>query len=184
MTQINLIPWREQKREQEKKLFTTMLLIASVISVCIVFIINSYAHYLISNQTERNQILKEEITSLDKKLIEIKSLKRTREELVSRMAIIQDLQSTRTLMVHLFDELIKISPTGIFISKLERKNDVVSLSGYAESNTNISILMTNIENDPWMRTPVLMEIKNVDEKKQAANNEFNLTFILKPKYGL
>ncbi|HEL8420035.1 TPA: pilus assembly protein PilN, partial [Legionella pneumophila] len=74
MTEINLLPWREQKREQEKKLFTTMLLIGIIIAAAIVFLMNSYVSHLISNQMNRNQILQKEITALDEQIKEIKAL--------------------------------------------------------------------------------------------------------------
>lgn len=181
MSNINLLPWREQKREQDKKLFTTMIIISALIAAFIVFLINYYASNLVSNQTERNQMLQKEITALDEQIKEIKTLKQIRESLVSRMAIVQNLQSTRTLMVHLFDELIKVMPAGIYVTKLERQNDIVSLYGYSESNTNISILMRSIEDNNWIQNPVLTEIKKMDDKKQPANNEFKLSFVLKPK---
>lgn len=182
MTEINLLPWREQKREQEKKLFTTMLLVGIIIAAAIVFLMNSYVSHLISNQMNRNQILQKEITALDEQIKEIKVLKQIREGLISRMSIVQNLQSTRTLMVHLFDELIKITPPGVYITKMQREHDVVTLWGYSESNTSISILMRNIEANVWIQSPVLTEIKKNVEKKQSPNNEFKLSFVLKPKY--
>ncbi|MCL9684435.1 PilN domain-containing protein [Legionella maioricensis] len=182
MTQINLLPWREQKREQEKKVFTTILIACAIFAAFIVFIVNYYASELVSYQVERNQILQKEINSLEDQIKEIKALKQIRQALISRMSIVQNLQSTRTLMVHLFDELIKILPPGIYVTKLERKNDMVTLWGYSESNTNISILMRNIESNAWIQNPSLTEIKKMDDEKQPANNEFKLSFILKPKY--
>ncbi len=182
MTEINLLPWREYKREQEKKLFTTMSLIGIIIAAAIVFFIHTYAVHLKNNQTDRNQMLQREINTFNEQINEIKALKPIRLGLISRMSIVQDLQSTRTLMVHLFDELIKVMPPGVYVSRLERKHDIVSVWGYAESNTNISLLMRNIENNMWIQAPVLTEIKKMDEKKQAANNEFKLNFVLKPKY--
>lgn len=184
MTHINLLPWREQKREQDKKLFTSMLLTSVIIAVVMVFLVNSYANHLITEQTERNQMLQKEIIRLDDQIKEIKGIKQVKEGLISRMSVVQNLQSTRTLMVHLFDELIKVSPSGIYVTKLERKNDTVTLWGYAESNTNISILMTNIEHDDWLQNPILTEIKKKEDKKQPANNEFKLGFVLKPKSSI
>lgn len=181
MAEINLLPWREKQREQDKKLFTSMMLVGVITAVCITFLINYYAIHLIENQTARNQVLQKEINSLDEQIKEIKMLKQVRNSLISRMSIIKNLQSTRTLMVHLFDELIKLMPSGVHVYKLERKNDQVTLWGYSESNTNISILMTNIEKNPWVQTPVLTEIKKIDDTTKAANNDFSLSFILKPK---
>lgn len=182
MTQINLLPWREKQREQEKKMFTTMLLVGIVFAAVVVFLINSYATHLVDNQTNRNKILQDEITKLDAQIKEIKALKQIRESLISRMSIIQNLQSTRTLMVHLFDELIKVVPSGMYVTKLQRENDVVTLWGYSESNTSVSILMQNIESNVWIQNPALTEIKKDEKTKQAANNEFKLSFVLKPKY--
>lgn len=181
MTEINLLPWREKQREQEKKRYTFMLLGGVIFSSIIVFFMYTYAVHLVDNQTIRNQMLQKEINGLNEQIKEIKDLKKVRESLISRMAIIQNLQSTRTLMVHLFDEMIKIVPSGVHIYKLERKSDQVTLWGYAESNTNISILMRNIENNPWLQSPVLTEIKKLDDTTKAANNDFSLSFILKPK---
>ncbi|HAT7072086.1 TPA: pilus assembly protein PilN [Legionella pneumophila] len=182
MTEINLLPWREQKREQEKKLFTTMLLIGIIIAAAIVFLMNFYVSHLISNQTNRNQILQKEITALDEQIKEIKALKQIREGLISRMSIVQNLQSIRTLMVHLFDELVRIIPPGIYITKIQREHDVITLWGYSESNTSVSILMRNIDADVWIQNPILTEIKKNVELKQSPNNEFKLSFVLKPKY--
>lgn len=181
MATINLLPWREKQREQDKKVFTSMVLGVVIAAVFVVFLINSYANYLVDNQTTRNQILQKEINALNEEIKEIKTLKQVRQSLISRMSIIQNLQSTRTLMVHLFDELIKIVPSGLYVYKLERKDDLVTLWGYSEANTNISILMRNIESDLWLQGPVLTEIKKMDDSNQAANNEFSLNFILKPR---
>lgn len=183
MTEINLLPWREQKREHEKKVFTTMLLMAVVVAGVIVFLINYYADTLVDNQMVRNQTLEKEIVILDDQIREIKALKLVREGLISRMSIVQNLQATRTLMVHLFDELIKVMPSGVYVTKLDRQSDEVNLWGYSESNTNVSFLMRNIETNDWIQIPNLAEIKKMQEKKQPADNEFKLSFILKPKYS-
>lgn len=180
MTQINLLPWREQKREREKKKFITLFFVSIGIAAFIVFLINSYAKGLVNNQRERNKILEKEITVMKNQLTEIKSLKRTRQMLISRMSIVQHLQSTRTLMVHLFDELINVVPSGIYLTQVERKNNTISVTGYTESNTFVSILMKNIENNNWLHDPHLSEIKK-EEKQQAADNGFKLTFTLEPQ---
>lgn len=181
MTQINLLPWREQKREQEKKLFALMALACILIACFIVFLINSYASDLVSNQIERNQMLQREINTMNTQLKEIKVLQAVRATLISRMSIVRNLQSTRTLMVHLFDELIKVIPVGVYLIKIEGKNNIISVSGYSESNTYVSQIMKNIESNEWIHSPILSEIKKMDEKNQPANNEFKLTLVLESK---
>ena len=108
MTEINLLPWREQKREQEKKQFIIYLVLAVISSIMVVFLINYYATSLVDTQTAHNVRLKNEITQLEIKIKEIKTLKALRQALIARMDIVQDLQATRTLTVRLLDEIIKI----------------------------------------------------------------------------
>ncbi|KTD64884.1 PilN domain-containing protein [Legionella spiritensis] len=183
MTEINLLPWRELKREHEKKQFTTMLFGALVLAAGLVFMINYYAISLVDGQTRRNQRLQDEITIFNKQIQEIKKLKEIREALISRMNIVQNLQATRTLTVHLFDELVKVVPDGVYLTKVKRVEHRVTVLGYSESNSSVSTLMRNIELNPWINDPELTEIKkNIDSKTgdyAQTSNEFKLSFTLK-----
>ncbi len=181
MTEINLLPWREKKREQEKKQFTLYLLVGLVMAVIIVILIDYYAKCLVDAQTQRNQRLKDEITQFEKQIKEIAELKKLRQALIARMTIVQNLQATRALTVRLFDEIIKIMPNGVYLNRVDRIGNKVTLLGYAESNTNISLLMRNIEGNAWIQDPELTEIKKSSEGKKPEENAFKLSFILKSK---
>lgn len=74
-------------------------------------------------------------------------------------------------------------PSGIYLTKVEGKNDILSVTGYTESNTYVSILMKNIEINEWIHSPVLSEIKKED-RQEPANNEFKLNFVLAPQFQL
>lgn len=178
MTEINLLPWREKKREQEKKQFYIYLAIGLATGVLIVFLINTYANQLINQQMQRNQTLENEIARLNQQIKEIEDLKELREALISRMTIIQNLQSKRALTVRLFDELVNIMPGGVYFTRMEREGNKITVLGFAESNSNISQLMRNIEKNPWIHNPELTEIKTTKEKKEGVAKEFKLSFVL------
>lgn len=184
MTNINLLPWRELKRDQEKKHFFTLLLGGALSGIGLVILINYYAQDLVNIQTVRNKRLQDEINIFNQQIVEIKQLKEIRSGLISRMQVIRGLQARRTLTVHLFDELIKIVPDGIYLTQVKRVEDKITVQGYSESNTNVSILMRNIEQNPWIQEPLLTEIKKSKEAITAINNEFTLSFILKTKNNL
>ena len=181
MTEINLLPWREKKREQEKKQFTIYLFMGLVFSVVVVFLVDYYALYLVDQQTQRNERLKNEITQLDKQIKSISEIKKLRQALIARMNIVQNLQATRTLTVRLLDEIIKIMPDGVYLNHVERVGDKITLLGYAESNTNVSSLMRDIQSSEWIQDPELTEIKKTVEANQPDENAFKLSFILKTK---
>lgn len=184
MTEINLLPWREVKREQEKKQFIISFSTSVISAVIMVFLINYYATMLVDNQIARNQRLKNEIIQLNTKIAEIKNLKALRQTLIARMDIVQNLQATRTLTVRLLDGVISIIPSGIYLYQIARVADKVTLLGYAEANTNISELMRSIQHNSYTEDPELTEIKKSTDEKQSDENEFKLSFILKTKKKL
>ena len=179
MTEINLLPWREEKHEQDKKKFIIYLSLSLICAVFIVFLISYYATSLVDNQKQRNQHLKNEMTLLNVNIAEIKNLKALRQTLIARMDIIQNLQSTRILTVRLLDEIIGIIPDGVYLYQLSRLGDKVTILGYAEENTNISELMRSIQHHPLTQDPELTEIKKSTDQMQPDENEFKLSFILK-----
>lgn len=192
MTDINLLPWRETRREKDKQDFIVLVSLAAILALCIALLINYYAITLVDNQTARNQRLKDEITAFDNQIASIKKLKSLRENLVARMKVAQSLQSKRALTVHLFDELVKVLPDGVYFTNVKRVENRITVNGYSESNGNIALLMRNIEANPWIQEPSLTEIKMDDEiasttsaqksdSKAERNPTFILSFILKPK---
>jgi type IV pilus assembly protein PilN len=187
MTNINLLPWRELKREQQKKIFMSFLFASLVFAVFISILMYMYSVHLVSAQAERNQRIKTEIVFFDGQLKSIKELKKLRSVLVARMMIVKDLQSTRPLTVHLFDELVKVMPPGVVVNKVDRKKDAVTVWGFATANSSISELMRKIERSQWIKSPELTEIKKADKSKEpkgsveseSMENEFKLSFVLK-----
>lgn len=192
MTDINLLPWRELKREQDKKDFTILLVIASCIAVVIAFAINLYSTTLLEDQAQINQRLKDEIKTVDNQITSIHELRKLRDNLISRMKVAQEVQSKRALTVHLFDELVKVLPDGILLTDVKRVGDLVTVHGYSESNSNVALLMRNIDLNPWIQNPSLTEIKmdkdtqtvktaNVKDNKPENKPTFILSFVLLPK---
>ncbi len=105
------------------------------------FCLYYYANQLVEGQTVRNDRLKAEITKLDSQIKEIALIRNLRQALIARMNIVQNLQVTKTLEVRLLDEIIKIIPDGVYLNKMERVDNKITLYGYADSNSNVSTLM-------------------------------------------
>lgn len=173
MAHINLLPWREELREERKKEFLTLLIATGVISLLIMMLVHVFMASHISSQAERNRILESEIKLLDKKIAEIRQLKKLKSSLIARMAIIQELQANRAQVVHLFDEVVKILPKGVHLYEMARNGNQLTFSGFSDSNTNISKLMRNIDKSTWLSLPMLNEIKTED-KNGKRESDFTL----------
>jgi len=160
MARINLLPWRTERRKQREREFYMMLLASAVVGVVALFALIGWMGARIDSQQQRNAFLQGEIKSLDKQIEEIKELDKTKSQLLTRKQIIEQLQSNRSQMVHLFDEMVKTIPDGVRLTSLKQAGDILTLEGVAESNARVASYMRNIDNSPWMGRTDLRKIEN------------------------
>ena len=145
MTKINLLPWREEARELQRKAFLSKLLAAAVGGFALVVVWVLLAQNQLDNQDSRNSYLQSNIADMDKKVAEISQLKSKKQEMLSRMKVIQDLQGNRSEIVKIFDELVRAVPDGTYLESLNLSSAMIKVSGYSESNNRISALMRNLD---------------------------------------
>ena len=184
MAKINLLPWREERRQELLKDFLTMLVFAAFCAVVTILLVHLYHSQLIDRQNARIEFIDKRIDEVDKKIVEIKEIEKQKEALLSRMRAIESLQRDRPLIVHLFDELVRSMPDGMSISKLTQRGSLITIEGEAQSNARVSSFMRKIENSDWLEGAKLKVIK---EKKVSVKlegggninevlNSFTLTF--------
>ncbi|EDY86999.1 Tfp pilus assembly protein PilN [gamma proteobacterium HTCC5015] len=165
---INLLPWREELRQAKNQEFGIVAAIAVALCAALLFAIYLYFQDRISYQEERNSYLKNEITVLDSKLETIKELENTKKDLLARMKIIQELQGSRSQVVHSFEDIVTALPDGIWVSKILQKGDSITVNGYAESNARVSAYMRNLDESDWFKEPTLVNIENDKDADGAA----------------
>ena len=173
MANINLLPWREEQRKELTQQFLIVMGVFAAFAGMIIFGVHMFISNQIDYQNGRNTFLKTEITRLDKDLKQISDLENTKEKLLSRMEVIQSLQQTRPQIVHLFDELVRTVPEGIYLNIIEQKGKQLTIEGIAESNGRVSAYMRNIDASDWMKTPKLKVIKTKDGSLRSS--KFTLT---------
>lgn len=178
MTDINLLPWREQLREDRKKEFLVSLGGVVVIAVGLLFLMDRFVNGAIEDQNERNNYLITQIEVLDGMISEIRELRSQKAELTERMAVIQDLQGTRPVIVRLFDELVRTLPDGVFYNSITRTDDTINLEGIAESNNKISTLMRELDNSDWFANPNFRQVTATDDEEGAVGSGLNNLFLL------
>ena len=167
MANINLLPWRAERRKQREREFYMMLATAAAVAVVAFLAAMSWMGYLIDDQDSRNAYLQQEIQNLDKKIEEIQELDKRRSQLLTRKEIIEQLQSNRSQMVHLFDEMVKTIPDGARLSTMKQVGDLLTLEGTAESNSRVASYMRNIDASPWMGRSDLRKIENKAGTREA-----------------
>ena len=176
MTRINLLPHREWARQEKKQAFGFSLFLMALLAGAIVGLVYFQMNAKIDYQLSRNKFINDEISKLDKQIAEISDLKKVRRSLLERMEVIQDLQSSRPSIVHLFTEIVATVPNGVFLKTLEQTGTNLLVTGEAESNARVSTYMRNLDKSEWLKEPILSIIEVEDIKVNRIS-----TFILTVK---
>lgn len=145
MAYINLLPWREEALKAKKKEYVSILAFVGLFTFLVVFIISSYYQAQVDGQRFRNQYLKNEIQILDVRIAEIKTLDEKKEALQKRISVIEQLQRSRNVGTQVLDEIAKIIPNGIYLTKLEKQGNIIQLIGKSESNNHLANMIREIE---------------------------------------
>jgi len=162
MTRINLLPWREEMRQEQKKQFLMMLVMTGILALAIFGLIHFQMQGKIDYQLSRNSFMSREIVKVDEEIKEIRELKKVRRSLVERMEVIQDLQASRPSIVHLFSEIVSTVPNGVYLESLQQTGSNLLINGEAESNARVSTYMRNLSASEWLKEPNLTVIEIED----------------------
>ena len=174
MIRINLLPHRELARAARRRQFNLLLGIAVAAGVVAVVLGHSVIAARQSTQDERNAFLEQEIAKLDGQIGEIKKIREQTQALLERKQVVETLQSNRTEVVHLFDQMIRLLPEGLYLKSFGQVGNVVTISGYTQSSARVSTLMRNLDSSPFFESATLIEIKAATVNNLRAN-EFVLS---------
>ncbi len=173
MAHINLLPWREEQRKEQIRQFATIAGLSVVLTIAVIILVHVTFNNQIDFQNQRNKVLQDQIATLNASLKQIATLEETKEKLLSRMDIIQSLQQQRPQIVHLFDDITRTVPEGIYLTSIKQNGEKLTIKGVAESNGRVSAYMRNIDASDWMSTPRLQVIET--RKGRLRSSNFTLT---------
>lgn len=155
MPRINLVPWREAERKRKRQEFGVGAVAALMFAAVISFAVNWQMQSAIDEQMERNQYLTGQIAELDKQIAEILDLEQQKQRLQARIQVIEQLELSRPEIVHVFDQLVRTTPDGIYLTSVKQNNRKIELKGIAQSSTRVASYMRNIDGSEWLRDPAL-----------------------------
>ncbi len=179
MAKINLLPWRDELRKKRKRDFFAVMGVAALATVVVIGGVHVYIEGLKAYQTQRNKLLEDEIALLEKKIVEIRTIEEKKSKLLSKIDLIHKLQASRPEIVHLFDEIPKATPDGVFLTKFSQVGLQLIFEGKSQSNARVSAFMRAIDVSPWLEVPKL----DVIQVPKTENGEQLSDFVLHATLG-
>ncbi|SJM93959.1 Fimbrial assembly family protein [Crenothrix polyspora] len=179
MAKINLLPWRDELRKKRKRDFFTAMGLSALLTLMVIGAVHGYIEGLKAYQTQRNTLLQNEIAMLEKKIVEIRTIEEKKSKLLAKIDLIHKLQASRPEIVHLFDEIPKATPDGVFLSKFSQVGSSLIFEGKSQSNARVSAFMRAIDVSPWLDAPRL----DVIQVPKTENGEQLSDFVLHATLG-
>ncbi|MBN6532949.1 PilN domain-containing protein [Acinetobacter pittii] len=168
MAKINLLPWRDELREQRKKQFIAFCVGVAALGIASVFTAWMYFDHKLNDQEQANQFIVSTNQNLEVQLKSLEGLQERRNAIIERMKLIQGLQGQRPVIVRLVDELVRVTPPTMYITKFTRTGDKFTIEGKAESPNTVAELLRNLEASPWYRNAFMNSFLASEEKKDKA----------------
>ncbi|MGV7235219.1 MAG: PilN domain-containing protein [Nitrosomonadaceae bacterium] len=182
MIRINLLPHREIKRKARQQQFAVLSGITLFLGILTVGAVHLIITGQIEYQESRNTYMTNQIAVLDKQIDEIKIIRAQTQALLARKTVVETLQDNRSDVVHLLDQLVRLLPDGVYLQSIKQTNQIINLTGYAQSNARVSTLMRKLESSPWLGSPSLIEIKASKVNNSRLNKfSLNVTLIRSPQ---
>src|SRR6267154_5206296 len=173
MPRINLLPWREDERKERKVAFTVALGVSALAAGVVTFAVYLMFGSMIEAQEHRNEQLRAEIKHVDKQIEEINNLESSKQTFIARMEIIEKLQRSRPEIVHVFDEIVRTLPDGVYLTGVKQTDKRLKFEGVAQSSTRVSSFMRNIDASEWLKNPELEVVQTT--KGSGLGSSFTLT---------
>lgn len=172
MILINLLPHREERRKQRKRAFFVGLGVAAGCGLLVAGLWYGALQQMTQAQQARNNFLRDETAKLEAQIKDIATLRAEIDSLKARQGAVEDLQLNRNVPVHLLDELVRLTPEGIYLGGIKQTDSSVLVNGVAQTNERVSEFLRNAQsNSPWLERMELLEIKAVTQPPVAGSRE-------------
>jgi type IV pilus assembly protein PilN len=178
MAYINLLPWREEAEKVQQREYFTILTIVAVVAFAFILLVSQFYQMRIDGQMSRNEFMKSEIKLLDVRIGKIKSLNEKKKELKKRTNVVEQLQRSRNVGTQVLDEIAKIVPTGVYLTKLEKQGNSIQIVGKSESNNHLANMIREIERSALL-TDATLESITTNEGKSKLLSDFKMRVRIK-----
>ena len=172
MPSINLLPWRQALRQRRKKEFFIGMAAAIALAALVTLLAHLAVNSMIDSQNRSNDLLKAEIAELDKAIEQIVALEEQKDNMISRMQVIDRLQSSRPEVVKMFDQIVATLPEGVYLTSVKQSGRKIEFNGVAQSSTRVSAFMRNIDASDTLSAPELKVIQT--SKDSGPGSQFTL----------
>ena len=165
MIEINLLPHREHRRIAELRQTGAILCLGLVLAGGGIFFVSRDLNADLDRAEVNVRQLEAAIEQFKPQEKQVASFKNQRKKLENKLDVINGLEKARTGPVRLFDELSRLAPDRLWLSKLKTKDGAVTVEGSSLDTGIVADFLRSMNESSFFH--------NVDLKKTKGGKEID-----------
>jgi type IV pilus assembly protein PilN len=163
MIKVNLLPYREKKKDVQSK---NQVVILGALGLAFVVLLGAF-HIVtvmrLNNLENQVQSTQQTLQQLKSSIGDINQFKKAKEILEKRLNIINYLEKNRFAKVYFLDDLTSMVPANqVWIKSMKESDTDVKIDGFARDNIAIAKFMRNLEKSKQLTSVDLVSSKQTE----------------------
>ncbi|ANQ27459.1 PilN domain-containing protein [Vibrio natriegens] len=176
---INLLPWRENQREEHRRRFVGMFILGLFCAVGVQWGIGKFYEFQQDQQQDRLDYLTHYITELDQRIEAMKIAEQEHSKILERLKVVEGLQNGRNKTTEFMNLMPAVIPEGVYVDKIKMNDLEIEIAGISDSTPRLATMLDNMERSAKLLDVEMHSIVHGKERFGKEFQTFKVSFIFK-----
>ncbi|ENP8357685.1 PilN domain-containing protein [Vibrio sp. B513a] len=176
---INLLPWRENQREEHRRRFISLVALGMLVAVGIQWGIGKFFEYQQDQQQERLDYLNHYIAELDQRIEAMKIAEQEHSKILERLKVVEGLQNGRNKTTEFMNLMPAVIPEGVYVDKIKMNDLEIEISGISDSTPKLATMLDNMERSAKLNDVEMHSIVHGKARFGKEFQTFKVSFMFK-----
>ncbi len=158
MIDINLLPWRDRKRDLDAQKFNILLITIALASILLTFSWYLAVNQSINAQRIRNTFINHEISLTNASISSINTAQKERETTIEKLRFFINNKIDQYEIIKLLNNIVALKPKDLTITRFAQDNKKFIIEGEAVSNSSITEFLGKLSKNKDLVSPELNEL--------------------------
>ncbi len=164
-TDVNLLPWREWRRERMTQQFYRRFVWLMAVLISLIAVVAGYLMYQTHRQETINQAIIQRIDDNQAKIREKQHLEQQLAKSKEQLQALDGAQAWRKV-IYRWQQLAQLLPSGVYLDGVQQQGDTVTLTGMALSANQVSGLSASLETSGLYTDVLVVSLQSVDAQNR------------------
>ncbi|HHF2892335.1 TPA: PilN domain-containing protein [Vibrio diabolicus] len=176
---INLLPWRENQREEHRRRFISLVALGMLVAIGIQWGIGKFFEYQQDQQQERLDYLTHYIVELDQRIEAMKIAEQEHSKILERLKVVEGLQNGRNKTTEFMNLMPAVIPEGVYVDKIKMNDLEIEISGISDSTPKLATMLDNMERSAKLNDVEMHSIVHGKARFGKEFQTFKVSFMFK-----